>query len=234
MSAGPIAGVRFAAGSLQGPRGAIWALWTSLRGDVYVGGHGMTGDLKVSLHPSGDWRHAFSREHYRQPAPFAPPKRRRAFSKWRRAAEFSPGYTRAFQILVPDEHIVTPQDAAIHDLDVCWAPSPGPGREVYFTGILGPQDSEGWPGGDTMGTRLVHQEDLGNGERLWLVWHSESMGPQRLRAVAEVTSMLRQQLADEPPEHLANPAHRVFAIGVEDGTGLYVDLSLPVIFGTLP
>src|SRR4051812_40321403 len=93
---GPLAGLVFAAGSLEGPRGTLWTLWTSPRGDVYVGGRGMTGDLKLSLHASGDWRHAFAREHYAQPLPSAPAKKRRVIKRWRRPAEFTPGFTRAF------------------------------------------------------------------------------------------------------------------------------------------
>jgi hypothetical protein len=234
MSAGPPDAVRFAAGSLEGPRGALWSLWTSPRGDVYVGGHGMTGDIKVSLHASGEWRHAFSREHYRHPAPFAPARRRRVIKKWARPAEFAPGCTRAFQILVPDEHIVTPQDEAIHGVAVHWTPRPGPGHELYFTCVFGSQDSAGWPGRKSMGTRLIHQEDLGSGERLWLLAHAARLTLSRDAALREVADNLLARLADEPEAQLADPIHRVIAIGVEDGTGFYQDLSLPVISGRAP
>jgi len=124
--AGPPDAICFAVGSLAGPRGALWTLWTSDRGDVYVGAHGMTGDLKLSLHASGDWRHAFSREHYKAPLPSAPSKRRRVIKRWRRPSEFTRGFTRAFQILVPDEHNVTPQDDAIHALRGGVGPTPRP------------------------------------------------------------------------------------------------------------
>jgi hypothetical protein len=201
---------------------------------VYVGGHGMTGDIKVSLHASGDWRHAFSQEHYRDPLPSAPSKRRRVISKWERPPEFTPGYTRALQILVPDEHIVTPQDDGIHDLEVHWSPRPGPGHELYFTCILGPQDAEGWPGRDSMGTQLIHREDLGTGDRLWLLAHSAPLNVERSQALQGVEKMVRANLEGEPEEHLVNPTHRVFTIGLEDGTGHYQDLSLPIIMGRTP
>jgi hypothetical protein len=142
---------------------------------VYVGGgHGMTGDLKVSLHASADWRHAFSREHYREPAPFAPPKRRRAFSRWRRPAESAPGYNRAFQVLVPDEHIVTPQDAAIHDLDVLGA------------------ESRAWTGG------LLHRDSR---ERLSAAGARPSRPPEA-RAVPRRTRPCGvSELRPAPPAH---------------------------------
>jgi hypothetical protein len=94
--------MRFAAGSLEGPRGGIWTLWTGPDGDVYIGGSGLTRDLKLSLHRSGDRRHAFSREHYRRQSPIGPPKKRRIIKRWQRPSEFARGgFTRAFQLIVP-------------------------------------------------------------------------------------------------------------------------------------
>jgi hypothetical protein len=189
----------------------------------------MTGNIKVSLHASGDWRHAFSSEHYKKPAPFAPSKRRRVIKRWSRPREFALGYTRAFQILIPDQHIVTPQDDGIHGLGVHWIERPGSDRELCLSFILGPLTAAGWPGRDTMGTQLITQRDLGSGERLWILAHSYELAGARAAALDDVSRNLRLHFADEPRALFSNPTLRVLALGEEDGTGLYQDLSLMVL-----
>jgi hypothetical protein len=55
---------RFAVGSAEGPRSAVWYLWTGKgTSDVYIAARALIGNLKVSLHESGVWRIAFTEEH---------------------------------------------------------------------------------------------------------------------------------------------------------------------------
>ena len=57
--------VRFAVGSSTGPRSGVWRLWTSIAGrsDVYIAARTLGGVVKVGLHESGEWHHAFTTEY---------------------------------------------------------------------------------------------------------------------------------------------------------------------------
>jgi hypothetical protein len=56
---------RFGVGSADGPRSAVWRLWTGKgTSDVYVAARTLGGNLKVSLHESGVWRYAFTKEYW--------------------------------------------------------------------------------------------------------------------------------------------------------------------------
>lgn len=74
--------VSFAVGTPDGPRSAVWDLWAT--GDDlylsvrYFGG----GVLKVSLHPSGDWRYAFTKEYAQRSTSLIPPGRDRVIDRW--------------------------------------------------------------------------------------------------------------------------------------------------------
>jgi hypothetical protein len=90
--------VRFAVGT-PGKRSSVWRLWN--HGDeVYVGVRDIAGHHKASLHRSGDWHEAFSREHTEGPRSLVPPGRDRVLEKWRRPREFAPGLPRGEAVWV--------------------------------------------------------------------------------------------------------------------------------------
>jgi hypothetical protein len=68
-----------------------------------------SGHLKATLHRSGRWRLAFTKEHVERGSPFVPVGGDRAFEKWLRPPELAPGLTVAFRVFVPGEDVVTPR-----------------------------------------------------------------------------------------------------------------------------
>jgi hypothetical protein len=42
--------IRWAVGSIDGPRGATWRLWGNKKGDVYVAARSIAGQAKASFH----------------------------------------------------------------------------------------------------------------------------------------------------------------------------------------
>jgi hypothetical protein len=133
--AGKKAAVRFSVG-VPGRRGTIWRLWASRdTDDVYFGSRQTAGEMKVSLHQSGDWR-----------AQIVDPDRpktvlfrgfdgsgeSRILNRWTRPEPNPVGWTHAVSIVLPAHHLVTVPDDSIRWDDVRWCPAPRPGEQVEF------------------------------------------------------------------------------------------------------
>ena len=126
--------VRFAVGDPAGARSAVWRMWTSrTKSDVYVSARALTSVFKVSLHESGDWRHAFT-DTTRGMA-HVPPGQDRALARWKRPHEFEPGLTRAFEIIIPASEVTKSPyvewdknfRSEYADKEIVWVPPPPEG-----------------------------------------------------------------------------------------------------------
>jgi hypothetical protein len=230
-------GVRWAVGSPSGARASVWRVWAR-RDEVYIAARGAASDMKISLHSSGRWRSAFTERHLQRPKPLIPPGADRAFEKWIRPAEFAPGWTRGFSIIVPTSEVV-PCDVVIDSPDeVLWIAAPLEGWAVHFDILLSTpeaaigSDGRGFatPEGYERATHVVTAFDLANGERVWVVSHAEQMTAEQVAMVEEVrtkiigasTDGLREALSDPGPHDL----HGI-AIGyLGDGTRFYLDLAI--------
>ena len=90
--------VRFAVGGADEPRSLVWRVWTTKgKSDLYISGRLQGGDWKVSLHESGDWRFALTREFSQAQGM----DERLIFEKWERPQPLREGVTPAFEIMVP-------------------------------------------------------------------------------------------------------------------------------------
>ena len=80
--------VRFAVGGPDEPRSLVWRIWTH-RGtsNLYISDRLQGGDWKVSLHESGDWRFALTREYAE-----AREMEDRLFEQWERPQPLYQGY----------------------------------------------------------------------------------------------------------------------------------------------
>jgi hypothetical protein len=167
--------VRFAVGDPTGPQSSVWRLWT--RGnDVYISLRDLTKAKKVSLHSSGRWRNAWTTEHVAKGSPFVAPGQDRATDKWDRPPEFSPGVTRAFDIVVPASEVTNPKvpDAdTLSGKKIVWVTPPPRDYATHFTVLFTTAEvtaaTSGWPGRRSMGTQLIWKAELPNRETVWLV-----------------------------------------------------------------
>jgi hypothetical protein len=121
--------IRFAAGTPQQPMSLLWRLVVN-GNDAYIGANGqLMGLFKLSLH-AREWLAGFTR----QSGVVIPEKGGRHSDRWRRPAEFAPGWTRGPIIAVP--HM--PPHLGTHGLGeaipkaVQWMPAAGPGDLVAF------------------------------------------------------------------------------------------------------
>jgi hypothetical protein len=125
--------VRFAVGGPDEPRSCVWRVWMG-RGtsDLYISARVQGGVWKVSLHESGDWRFAFTRE-------YAEARRMddRLIEQWERPQPLHEGITSAFNIIVPSTELALPrqplpEDAKKHTKNVTWVQSAPEGHATHF------------------------------------------------------------------------------------------------------
>jgi len=139
--------LRIAAGSPESLFSAVWRIVVD-RGDVYLGSSKHTmGILKLSLHKSGVWTLAATKE---SGATFENGNRRA--KQWNRPLEHVHGVTRGPSILVPHtshgSRKLIPGDA---DKKVHWYRAPGQGELVEFTlYLIRPKTATSWAEGETV------------------------------------------------------------------------------------
>ena len=112
--------LRFAVGSADGPRSDVWRVWAGTDGSVYIAQRSLAGQFKVSLHPSGDWRVAFTRLEDAQRLANLP-KGERVFHRLT-PAPGHPGTRRGFTILIPWFSAFVRQQPELGP--ICWLPVP--------------------------------------------------------------------------------------------------------------
>ena len=231
--------VRFAVGDPQGARSAIWRLWTSRnKSDVYLSAWALTSVLKVSLHQSGAWQHAFTSTRGTR---HVAPGQDRAMARWARPADFAPGITRAFEIMIPASEITKPPYLGWDEdyrpeyagKEVVWV-SPAPeGYATHFTVLFTSAEVTaatlpGWPGRAGMGTRLIARAGLPNSQTVWLVALDREI-PEAIRQQHEQHKRLLAEAGGrmEGVKPSEIPELRAFLYGHDpDGTHFYVDLSM--------
>ena len=167
----PEVAIRFSVGDGQRRRAATWRCWAAKgvgKNDVYLACRELRGALKASLHQSDQWHVAFDklflqRNAVREEWPT------RLVASWDRPPEAAPGVTLAFRIVTPFATVnatISPE----HD-NIVWIPPPPEGHIVETVIIITKAGvtTTNWPGKRSMGTQLVGQFELDNGDTVWIV-----------------------------------------------------------------
>lgn len=165
--------LRFGINDGHGLRAATWKLWTETSGqksEVYLACRSLGGKLKASLHQSGAWHVAYSKETFKNDVSDALPDMDRYIQKWPRPAEIAPGVTLAYRIVTPWSATTIPIDNSSVK-DMVWLPAaPKPQATEIDILIVKPITVvSGWPGQRSMGTSLIGSMRLENGETVWAV-----------------------------------------------------------------
>jgi hypothetical protein len=184
--------VRFAVGSSSGPRSRTWRLWVPKgKSDLYVSSRWLANSVKVSLHEPGPARFALTSEFVRGSSFRAPEGRdRRLAIEWERPRTKlrQQPVARPLSIIVPWDEVL---DRGFDERgDVVWTPPPPEGACVNFDLIyVAPgMPVTGHPGARSMGTQLVGQVVLENGERVFVTSVVREMGEGLRKNVAMLRS----------------------------------------------
>jgi hypothetical protein len=169
----PQRSIRFGVGK-DSLHSATWKLWTETsvgHSEIYLACRALGGELKASMHQSGNWHIAFSESTYKDKVEGAVPSLTSRFAeKWPRPPEIAEGVTLAFRIVTP-ESAISSYSAVKNSDKVKWVPSPPIAKaiEIYIL-ITSPHAKiSEWPGKDSMGTELIGSFQLNNGDTVWAV-----------------------------------------------------------------
>lgn len=223
--------LRFAVGSAGGPRSRTWRLWVPKgKSDVYISGRTLGNSVKVSLHEPGPARFALTSEWVRRRSFRAPEGRDRRLAKeWDRPRPRQPRQVaRPFTIIVPFDEVISRERS--ESGEVVWITSPAEGACIHFDVVYTPAHVvvTGHPGARSMGTKLVGDVQLANGERVFVTWIARPMTDALRR---NITILKRARFLDGDGQPLE--AGGMLCFGLEqnqdanDGTyiGVFVDVT---------
>lgn len=126
------AAMRFAVGQ-PGRRGTIWRLWAK-GDDVYLASRQTAGEIKFSLHESGDWRQQIVQPESPKTVEFSGrgDDDGRILNQWERPDPNAVGWTLALTIVLPEDQLSRMQVDTVRWDDVQWCEEPGEGQQVEF------------------------------------------------------------------------------------------------------
>ncbi len=101
--------IRFGVSDGNGNRSATWKVWTPTgKSDVYLACRALGGQLKASLHESGNWHIAYSEKTYTESVEnIVPTQKGRFMSLWDRPKAIAPGVTLAYRIVTPPSALIS-------------------------------------------------------------------------------------------------------------------------------
>lgn len=197
--------IRFRAVAPDGRRSTTWRVFDGAgKSDIYLQSRPLGQLAKVSLHESGRWRTAFVSPDVA--GRYLPEGADRAFDQFSPPLEeVAPGWTEAYTVLLPDSEL-QPYGAEKSKGPVVELDSPGPGRAVMVTLLLGQPGAE--PLALTPDQQLVGAFELADGRTVRLVAETAVLPVHLARAVADNRAELREaalahsfDVATAPPVH---------------------------------
>lgn len=218
-------------GSPSGPCSTVFRAWANAgKSDIYVAARPVAHSVKLSLHESGRWRMAFTKQFANSGSPVVDPPGDRRANEWTRPAEFEPGWTAAFLVIVPHSQL-GPSPAGGIKGDIRWRAAAGRGMETRYwlllaTPVVDPPNE--WPGKDSMQTDLVARFQLANGETLWIVCQDVPSPAGNERYYEEIKPVLIARGGIAPEVFQPPGIIRGYLFGTsERELRFYIDLYMP-------
>ena len=166
--------LRFGINDGNGRRAATWKLWTETSGgnsEIYLANRSLGGTLKASLHQSGKWHIAFTKQIFDNYVKGAKTKfKDRFIEKWPKPPEIAPGITLAFRIVTPYSAVTNSTEIGKYK-GVKWLPNAPESKATEIDILITKPEAlgTGWPGKNSMATSLIGFFPLENGATVWAV-----------------------------------------------------------------
>lgn len=171
------------------PFSSAWRFWNT-KDDVYVATRNLAGRYKLSLHASGRWITAFTKE-----SGIVDAQDQRRLSEGARPRPVGPGWTEAPFISIPridGKHDLPPPEGL--DPKVTWLPAPKIGH-VVLLGLLYSEHGPTRPGeASGQDIRDVGHLDLPNGERVWITRSEKPLAEDAIEGLREIREPLSVHL----------------------------------------
>lgn len=165
---------RLAVGAVGGPNSATLRVWSPAGdSDVYAAVRDIAGDLKVSLHESGQCHAGLTSQFALREKEVVEELGSRHQNRWQRQTHVGSRFIAPLQFSFPSSELRVWRPVRRDDARLLWISDPGHGRSIIVTcGYSGQSVSdEDWPGKPN-GTQLVATKTLPNGEKFWLIWQN--------------------------------------------------------------
>lgn len=216
--------LRFAVGSVEGPRSSTWTVAAARNSrDIYVGNRANMKDLKLSLHQSGKWRMAYVA---------AQPGVDRVLTRFDPPAEMFPGWRRAASIVVPTAFLRAPfpERASSTARPISWWPAPPDGSSFWFEILVAEAGAGPVIAEDVVGE--VGQFPLAGGGGVWVIARIE----EDARYVAEWEAMrvIRDGASARHQLNYRHPTAMAWGSVNRDGRPWLVDLGGELTAATPP
>lgn len=170
-------------------RGGTWRVWTSKHGDIYVAIRDVAGEVKASLHKSGDWRYAYTKSTIERGRKHSDPivdARTRHIVRWSRPREYAPGYLHALDLVSPAVSVSVPITEESADITYVDAPS-GSEMTVLSLVLSPPEPLRGYPEPETGPSVLVASLPVaGLDKMLWVVAKDYGLDESLTESAAEL------------------------------------------------
>lgn len=150
-------------------RAATWKLWSpSKKSDVYLACRALRGELKSSLHESGQWHVSYTQEFFENKLAGSSGRTQNRFVQaWSRPVPIIAGVTLAYRIVTPYSAVTS--KITSEDKSVTWLPNCPPRHATEIdVFIISSTSVVGWPG-KNMGAKLIGSYNLANGESVFAV-----------------------------------------------------------------
>jgi len=170
----PQISIRFGVRNNELLHSATWKLWTEDSGgnsEIYLACRALGGELKASMHQSGNWHIAFNKNTYEEKVQGVVPRLDSRFTdQWPRPTEFADGITLAFRIVTPHSAVSSNTEIR-NDNKIIWVSAPPDGKALEIDICITKPNLtvSNWPGKNSMQTELIGSFVLNNGETVWAI-----------------------------------------------------------------
>lgn len=216
--------VRFGVGDPLGRCSGTWKLWAEGRaGDVYVACRPAGNRVKVSLHASGDFREAWTRQYMEEEDI---PDDERVRLQWSRLDPVN-GWVYAYRVKIPESQL-RPMDGIPERLAVdYWHPIPEAGRTTEFTVVIGPSEVEQGPlPGRNVDARHLATITARNGDTVALMVHDTVGSPE----TEEMLEFMRADTVEWLKQNGRSGWHnqrQIVSMPDRHGVGTAIELAIP-------
>ncbi|MGW3179566.1 hypothetical protein ACWDD9_09910 [Kitasatospora sp. NPDC001119] len=212
--------LRFQTVAADGRRSSSWTVFAnSGSSDVYIAARPIAGRIKVSLHESGKWRHAFLSDAAASGVLAAGEDR--AFDKFEPSGEpMAPGWTLGYTIVMPESEL---QTYPAETKKITLLPAAGPGHGVAVMVLLGEASAPPvkW---DTALTE-VGRIPLANGGQVLLLAQPVAVPESWVPAMEQARAEAKQQAEANGVNLAATLPVVALIMAGEDGSRLTVEVS---------